>query len=215
MLSAGLLASRQPTEDELVRYMQWVAETGRDVASQEEMNERAVAFADRLKSIEEHNRRFAAGHETSWQQLNQYADKTPAEIDAILGRDQPAPPTPEPAEMTIDDEVQKESSGEVLKGADPADTADHSAYMTAVKNMGDDCKGGGWVYSAVGLMEQRFVLEYEKGYIDNTDSTWNWYSDLKQNSGTYKKQSLVFSEQQILDCVNVEKMALVDNTITD
>jgi hypothetical protein len=92
MLSAGLLASRQPTEDELVRYMQWVAETGRHIASQEEMHERAIAFADNVKIVEEHNRRYTAGLEESIKGLNQYSDKTPAEIEEILRS--PAEPFP-------------------------------------------------------------------------------------------------------------------------
>jgi len=103
--------------------MQWVAKTGRVVATHDEMNERALRFAEKIKTIDAHNKLYAEGSESYGKGLNQFSDMTAAEIDDILhpknfdeGIFKGATPAP-PLARKADDEVMKQSSGEVSKGA--------------------------------------------------------------------------------------------------
>jgi hypothetical protein len=70
------------------------------------------------------------------------------------------------------------------------------------------CKAG-WAFAAAGAMEMSLALGLKKGYVDDD---FDWKADLATNSSTNKY--LIFSKQQLIDCVGKETLTLVDNTNT-
>jgi hypothetical protein len=49
------------TDQELTQYMSWIAKSGRQISTQDEMSKRAIAFAESLKTIEDHNALYSQG----------------------------------------------------------------------------------------------------------------------------------------------------------